>query len=81
MNRHAPESLAYYDRAVTDQIMQKYGLDRETALRRFVTSRTHAMLEDNDYGLFSVGAPGIFDIWESEIVTGDPGNSIYIRGE
>ena len=27
------------------------------------------------------GAAGVFDIWESEMITGDPRNSIYIRGD
>ena len=81
MTRHSPEGLQYYDQAVTDMMMEKYGYSRMDALRLFVKSETHAMLEDCDYGLNSFGAPGIFDIWESEMVTGDPRNSIYIRGE
>ena len=81
MNRQSPESLYYYDHAVTDLIMQKYGFSRMEALRRFVQSKTHELLEDLDNGLTSFGCNGIFDIWEVEQITGDPRNSIYIRGE
>ena len=51
------------------------------ALRQFVLSETHKMLEDEKYGFTDFGAGGVFDIWEAEKVTGDPRNSIYIRGE
>jgi len=81
MNRMRAESLYYYDHAVTDLIMEKYGYSRMDALRAFSDSETHAMLEDLDYGFSMFGAPGIFDIWEAERVTGDPRNSVYIRGE
>ena len=81
MNRMSPQGLHYYDLAVTDLMMEKYGFERMEALRRFVFSKTHALLEDLDNGLSSFGCQGIFDIWESEVVTGDPRNSIYVRGE
>ena len=81
MTKLSPNSLYYYDHAVTDLIMEKYGFDRISALRLFVESKTHEMIEDPETGLYSFGSEGIFDIWESEVVTGDPRNSIYIRGE
>ena len=81
MSRMSAKSLCYYDHAVSDMIVEKYGLDRMEALRRFVTSETHELLEDCDFGLNAFGHPGIFDIWEAEVVTGDPRNSLCIRGE
>ncbi len=81
MNKQSPNTLAYYDHAVTDMMMEKYGMTRMDALRRFAGSETHALLEDPENGLSAFGAPGIFDIWESEAVTGNPRNSVYIRGE
>ena len=79
MNRQSPNSLYYYDHAVTDLIMEKYGYSRMDALRKFTDSETHRLLEDLENGLQSFGAHGVFDIWEAEKVTGDPRNSIYIR--
>ncbi|MEE0958144.1 MAG: hypothetical protein UH734_08740 [Ruminococcus sp.] len=81
MTKQSPTSLQFYDHAVTDLIMEKYGYTRMDALRSFVGSHTHAMLEDAENGMTAFGAAGVFDIWESEMVTGDPRNSIYIRGE
>ena len=79
MNRRSPNSLYYYDHAVTDLMMEKYGIGRMEALRRFTQSKTHEWLEDLDYGLSSFGAPGVFDLWENEVVTGDPATSVYVR--
>ncbi|MCI6886391.1 MAG: hypothetical protein MR868_03945 [Lachnospiraceae bacterium] len=79
--RLEPEVMDYYNGEVVQMIAEKYGYNQMDALRAFVSSKTHEMLENEDYGLTSFGAGGIFEIWESEKVTGDPKNSIYIRGE
>ncbi len=81
MTRQSYITLHYYDQAVTDLIMEKYRYDRMSALRKFVESDTHKMLENLDNGLNSFGAAGIFDIWENEMVTGDPRNSVYMYGD
>jgi len=51
------------------------------ALRAFVCSKTHRMLENAELGMTDFGAGALFEIWECEKITGDPRNSIYIRGE
>ena len=51
------------------------------ALRVFVASKTHEMLENEDCGLTAFGAGAVFEIWETEKVTVEPRNSVYIRGE
>ena len=51
------------------------------AVRRFLTSKTHEMLEDESYGLLSFPDRAVFDMWETEQITGDPRNSVYVRGE
>ena len=81
MKRIEPEILDYYNGAVVPMIIEKYGYSQMDALRAFLLSKTHEMLEDEAYGLTSFGAGGIFDLWEADQVTGDPRNSIYIRGE
>lgn len=81
MKRLKADVLDYYNEEVVNMIVQKYGHDFMTALREFVYSKTHEMLEDEEYGLTSYGAGAIFDIWESEKITGSPCNSVYIRGE
>lgn len=81
MRRLDSEILDYYDCEVVSMIVQKYGYDYMDALRIFVSSQTHTMLEDAEYGMISYGAGALLEIWEAEKITGDPRNSIYIRGE
>lgn len=81
MQKMMSEVLHYYDKKVVQMIMEKYGFDAMTAMHMFLTSETHAMLEDMKYGMGEFGYPAIFDMWECEQVTGDLRNSVYIREE
>lgn len=81
MKRLDPEIIDYYNGEVVQMISEKYGYSQMDALRAFVSSKTHEMLEDEDCGLTSFGAGAVFEIWETEKVTGDPRNSVYIGGE
>lgn len=71
----------YYDRQVIGRMIEKYAMKPMEAVRSFLTSETHALLEDADNGLTSLSEHAVFDMWEVERVTGDPRNSIYLRGE
>ena len=73
------ELLNYYDCEVVKQICHKYGLSADVALRRFVGSQTYQMLRNPKMAMWEFSPLGIFDIWESEQVTGNPRNSLYIR--
>jgi hypothetical protein len=81
MKRAEPEVIDYYNGEVIMMIAEKYGLSQMDALKTFVDSKTHEMLEHVDYGMTDFGAKALFEIWECEKVTGDPRNSIYIKGE
>ena len=81
MKRLEPEVIDYYNNEVVLLIMEKYGLSQMGAFKEFVNSKTHEMLENEDCGMTEFGAEAIFEIWECEKVTGDPRQSIYIRGE
>ncbi|WP_289301312.1 hypothetical protein [Sporofaciens musculi] len=81
MQKMMGEVLFYYDREVVKMIIDKYGLDPMEAINSFICSETHAMLEDRKYGMDEFGYPAVFNMWECEKVTGNPRNSIYIRGE
>ena len=81
MTRTAFFAIDYYDRQVIQRIIEKYGVDPMEATRSFLTSKTHDMLEDAEFGLWSYPDRAIFDMWEDERVTGDPRNSAYVRGE
>ena len=81
MKRLEPEIVDYYDNEVVMMITENYGLSEMDALKSFVSSKTHEMLENEDCGMTDFGAEAIFEIWECEKVTGDPKKSVYIRGE
>lgn len=81
MKRIQNVMLDYYNKQVIHRIMEKYAMEPMAATRAFLTSRTHEMLEDAEYAMWEFSELGIFDMWEAERVTGDPRNSIYLRGE
>ena len=81
MKRLEPEIIDYYDSEVVMMIADKYGLSQMEALKEFVNSKTHEMLENEDCGMTEFGAEALFEIWECEKITGDPRKSVYIRGE
>ena len=74
-------SLDYYNKSVIQMIVDKYALSPMDASRAFLTSKTHAMLEDPELAMWEFSDRAIFDIWEAERVTGDPRNSAYLRSE
>lgn len=81
MTRIDPDILEYYDKEVISMMCEKYDYSPMEALKLFIASETHEMLENADCGMTDFGAGAIFDIWECEKITGNPRNSVYIRGE
>ena len=81
MNKVVYYATDYYDREVIRRIIEKYGMEPMEAARRFLTSKTHEMLEDAENGMLSYSEGTIFDMWEAEEATGDPRNSRFIMGE
>ncbi len=81
MKRLEPEIIDYYNIEVAKMILAKYGMSPMEALRAFVCSQTHNMLENSELGMTDFGAEALFEIWECEKNTGNPRNSIYIKGE
>lgn len=81
MNKTVYFATDYYDRKVISRIIEKYAMEPMEAVRKFLTSETHALLEDADNGLLCFPERAVFDMWEAEQVTGDPRNSVYLRGE
>lgn len=80
MTRTAAVIMDYYNAEVVRMISLKYGFTPMQAFRSFVGSEIHRMLSDAQYEMWEFGAPAIFDMWESEKITGDPRNSLYLRG-
>ena len=73
--------LDYYDRHVSRMISEKYGLDERSAIRAFLESETYRMLIAPELEIYALSPIIVFDMWENEKVSGDPRQSVYIRGE
>ena len=74
-----PYILAYYDKEIVKKICNKYGFEPMIALKLFLNSQTYQMLADINLQMWDFSPIGIFDMWESEQVTGTPQNSLYLR--
>ena len=71
--------LDYYDKEIVKMICNKYGYNQKEALRKFLVSETYRMLRNPKLAMWDFSPAGIFDMWESEQITGNPRNSLYIR--
>ncbi len=81
MNRTRPSILQNVDAMVAREIARSRDISDMDALRLFAASETHRMLVDDDLKLWYFSPLAIFDMWENEIATGDPRNSLYLRGD
>ena len=72
--------LDFFDRHVSEMIIEKYGFDDRDALRSFLESETYQMLLDAEQEVYTMSPRIVFDMWESDKITGDPRNSQYMRG-
>ena len=53
--------------------------DEPDALQSFLRSETYTMLADKELEIYKMSPRIVFDMWESEKVTGDARNSQYLR--
>jgi len=79
MSRVPVDMLDYYDEEVVRRIIEKYGYGEREAFGLFLGSQTYRMLANPDMEMYQFGPEGIFNIWESERITGSPKNSAYLR--
>ena len=80
-HRTPPPILQNFDSEVADLIAKSRNISDMDALRLFLDSKTHEMLADDTLKLWHFSPLAIFDMWESEQATGDPRNSLYLRGD
>jgi hypothetical protein len=79
VNRISPEILDYYDEEVVSRIVGKHGYSEREALALFLGSKTYRLLSNPEMEMTQFGPEAIFNIWESERITGDPRRSDYMR--
>ena len=76
-----PSIMQYYDAELAGLISSQRGISEMDALQLFLDSETHRMLSDDDLKMWYFSPLAIFDMWENEEATGDPRNSLYLRGD
>jgi hypothetical protein len=81
MRRTRASIMQNIDAEVAMKIAESRGISDMDGLRLLVRSQTHQMMEDDDLKMWHFSALALFDMWETEIATGDPRNSIYLRGD
>lgn len=79
--RVRPSILQAIDAQVAALIADSRGVSELDGLRLFLCSKTHEMLQDDDLKMWHFSPLALFDMWETEGETGDPGNSLYLRGD
>ena len=79
--RTSPSIMQNFDTEVSELIAKNRNISDMEALRLFLASQTHAMLEDNENKLWYFSPLAVYDMWETEEATGDPRNSLYLRGD
>ena len=65
---------------VSGNIADSRGISKMDVLRLFLSSETHEMLTDYELKMRHFSPCVLFDLWEHEAATGDPRNSLYLRG-
>ena len=80
-NNTRPSIMQNYDAELAELISRRRGVSLMEGLRLFLKSETHKMLIDIELRLWYFSPLAVFDMWENEEATGDPGNSLYLRGD
>ena len=70
-----------YDSEIAGLIAEKLNISLMDGLRLFLNSETHQMLANDDLKLWYFSPLAVFDMWECEQSTGEPRNSLYLRGD
>ena len=74
-----PLWLSFYENKIIGKIKDKYNLTELQALKEFLNSQTYQMLANISLEMWDFSPKAIFDMFENEIMTGKPQNSIYLR--
>jgi hypothetical protein len=79
MNWKMSDYLFFFEQFLVPLIAEKYNVSEENALRKYIFSETYKMLADADNKLYWESPLVIWDLYQSEIATGNPRNSTYIQ--
>jgi len=68
----------YIDAEVAALIVQSRGIDSMEGLRLFLNSQTYALLCEDELDMLRFSPLAVYDMWDNEVRTGDPRNSLYV---
>ena len=81
MKRTKASILQNFDSQLALMIAKSRKIDLMDGLRLFLKSKTHEMLVDDDMKRWYFSPLVVFDMWENEVATGDPRNSLNLRAD
>lgn len=81
MKRTRASILQSLDASVAEIIAENRKITKLEGLKMFLASETHEMLVDDELKMWYFSPLALYDVWENEVITGDPRNSLYIRGD
>lgn len=82
LDKRIQEHMRYYLNAeVSTLIANSRNISPLEGLRLFLKSEVYLMLCDDDLDMWEFSPLALYDMWENEITTGDPRNSLYLRGD
>ena len=82
LDRRLQEHMRYYyDAQVAELIAKKQNLSNFQGMQVFFDSETYKMLCDESLRMWEFSPLALFDMWENEVITGDPRNSFYLRDD
>ena len=81
INRTDPLMMEIFDTELSKMIAEREEISEMDALRVFMKSEIHSMMENDDLKMWHFSPFAIFDMWEAEVATGNPRNSLYLRGD
>lgn len=82
LDKKLQEHMRHYINAeVATLIADKRNISPMDGLRLFLQSEIYTMLCDEELDMWEFSPLAIYDMWENEIQTGNPRNSLYLRGD
>jgi hypothetical protein len=81
MKKISSRTLNFYDKEIVEMIVEKYDFEEMEAIRQFISSETYKMLIDPELEVYKLSPLIVFDMWETERISGDPRRSQYIRSD
>ena len=81
MKKYFPFYLSFLEQYIVRELCRRFGIEPFDALQRFLNSETYRMVCNQELAMWEFPHHAILAMWECEQITGDPRNSLYIRGE